>query len=59
MTYFSRYNYNEYDINITNKEVLDMVANENRHNARTGNEIIDDFIKIRKSRPDVFPPLVS
>lgn len=27
-----------------------MVANENRHNARTGNEIIDDYIKIRKSR---------
>ena len=27
-----------------------MVANENTNNSRTGNEIIDDFIKIRKSR---------
>ena len=50
MAYFSRYNYNENDINITNREGLIMVANENTNNARTGNEIIDDFIKIRKSR---------
>ena len=27
-----------------------MAANENTNNSRTGNEIIDDFIKIRKSR---------